>query len=130
DCGLRDNRRAVESTLQAFHPAVASWFRRAFPGGPTPAQAAAWPAIAAGRHTLVAAPTGSGKTLTAFLTAIDALVRQALEQDGLPQDTVILYVSPLKALSNDIRLNLEAPLAGIREALERLGLPDVEIRTA
>ncbi|UNK56543.1 DEAD/DEAH box helicase [Pseudoxanthomonas daejeonensis] len=117
-------------TLDAFHPAVARWFDGAFPG-PTAAQAAAWPAIMAGRNTLVAAPTGSGKTLTAFLAAIDALVREGLDGGGeLADRTSVLYVSPLKALSNDIRLNLEAPLAGIRDALLELGLPDVEIRAA
>jgi ATP-dependent Lhr-like helicase len=116
--------------LNDFHPAVAGWFSRAFPAGPTAAQVAAWPAIAAGRHALVAAPTGSGKTLTAFMAAIDALVRQGLQPPGLPDETVVVYVSPLKALSNDIRLNLEAPLAGIREELASLGLPDVDIRTA
>ena len=115
--------------LSNFHPAVQAWFDRAFPA-PTPAQAAAWPAIHAGRHTLVAAPTGSGKTLTAFLAALDGLVRAGLEPGGLPDECAVVYVSPLKALSNDIRLNLEAPLAGIREELAKLGLPDVEIRTA
>ena len=115
--------------LQDFHPAVARWFSRTFPA-PTQAQAAAWPAIRAGRHTLVAAPTGSGKTLTAFLAALDGLVRQGLRPEGLPDETVVVYVSPLKALSNDIRLNLEAPLAGIRAELAALGLPDVDIRSA
>ncbi len=116
--------------LDAFHPAVARWFRRTFPGGATPAQRAAWPLIRAGRHTLVAAPTGSGKTLTAFMAALDDLVRRGLEPGGLPDETVAVYVSPLKALSNDIAINLEAPLAGIREELARMGLPDVDIRTA
>lgn len=115
--------------LQDFHPAVAHWFEKTFPA-PTDAQAQAWPSIRAGRHTLVAAPTGSGKTLTAFLAALDGLVRQGLRPEGLPDETVVLYISPLKALSNDIRLNLEAPLAGIRTELAALGLPDVEIRTA
>ncbi|MGH7030484.1 MAG: DEAD/DEAH box helicase [Stellaceae bacterium] len=110
-----------------FHPAVADWFDRSF-SAPTAAQAEAWPQIAAGRHTLIAAPTGSGKTLAAFLAAIDGLVRQGL--DGrLENATRIVYVSPLKALSNDIERNLAAPLAGIRDALRRRGLPDVEIRT-
>jgi ATP-dependent Lhr-like helicase len=115
--------------LQDFHPAVARWFQRSFEA-PTAAQRAAWPAIRAGRHTLVAAPTGSGKTLTAFLAALDGLVRQGLRPEGLPDETVVVYVSPLKALSNDIRLNLEAPLAGIRTELAALGLPEVHIRTA
>lgn len=113
--------------LDTFHPAVANWFRGAFPA-PTPAQVEAWPAIASGRHTLIAAPTGSGKTLAAFLAAIDDLVRRGVE-GALPDETAVVYVSPLKALSNDVRVNLEAPLAGIRDELLRLWLPDVEIRT-
>src|SRR6266545_3415010 len=94
----------------------------------TAPQAQAWPAFQAGRHVLIAAPTGSGKTLAAFLAAIDGLVRQGLN-GGLKDETQIVYVSPLKALSNDIQRNLEAPLAGIRESLEAQGLPDVDIRT-
>ena len=113
--------------LQALHPAVAAWFRATF-AAPTPAQARAWPAIQSGRHALIAAPTGSGKTLAAFLAAIDALVRRGIEAP-LPDETAIVYVSPLKALSNDVRINLEGPLAGIRAELATLGLPDVEIRT-
>jgi len=114
----------------AFHPAVARWFDGTFPA-PTAAQAQAWPAIRAGQHTLVAAPTGSGKTLTAFLAAIDELVREGLAHGGvLPDETRVVYVSPLKALSNDIHVNLDAPLEGIRAGLEKLGLPDVAIRTA
>jgi ATP-dependent Lhr-like helicase len=116
--------------LEHFHPAVARWFQRSFPA-PTAAQAGAWPNIHAGRHTLVAAPTGSGKTLTAFLAAIDALVREGVANGGaLPDETRVVYVSPLKALSNDIHINLEAPLEGIRAELEAEGLPDVAIRTA
>jgi len=115
--------------LGRFHPAVAGWFSRSFPA-PTPAQAAAWPLIRAGRSTLVAAPTGSGKTLTAFLAAIDGLVQQGLAEGGLADATRVLYVSPLKALSNDIHINLEKPLAGITAELARLGLPALEIRTA
>jgi ATP-dependent Lhr-like helicase len=106
------------STL--FCPAVAAWFNRQF-REPTPAQAQAWPAISANRHTLISAPTGSGKTLAAFLAAIDGLVRQGLD-GGLRDETQIVYVSPLKALSNDIQRNLEAPLAGIR------ALADVDVR--
>ena len=113
--------------LDNFHPAVAAWFRRAF-DGPTPAQLRAWPAIQSDRHALIAAPTGSGKTLAAFLAAIDDLVRRGIEAP-LPDETFVVYVSPLKALSNDIRINLEAPLNGIRDELMILGLPDVEIRT-
>lgn len=113
--------------LQALHPAVAAWFRATF-AAPTPAQARAWPAIGSGRHALIAAPTGSGKTLAAFLAAIDALVRRGIDAP-LPDETAIVYVSPLKALSNDVRINLEGPLAGIRAELATLGLPDVEIRT-
>jgi ATP-dependent Lhr-like helicase len=115
-------------SLSSFHPAVAAWFESRF-GGPTTSQAKAWPAIQDGRHVLIAAPTGSGKTLAAFLAAIDELVRQGLN-GTLTDETQIVYVSPLKALSNDIQRNLEAPLAGIRQQLRERGLPDVEIRTA
>lgn len=115
--------------MESFHPAVARWFQHAF-AAPTAAQLAAWPAIQAGRNTLVAAPTGSGKTLTAFLAALDELVRRGLAEGGLADQTSVLYVSPLKALSNDIHLNLEAPLAGIRQQLAEMGLADVDIRTA
>ena len=116
------------SVLDSFHPAVAAWFNRTF-SAPTPAQKAAWPALAAGDHVLVAAPTGSGKTFAAFLTAIDQLVKEGLA-GALPDETRIVYVSPLKALSNDIQRNLEAPLKGIRDELAALELPDVEIRAA
>ena len=113
-----------------FHPAVRAWFESAF-ASPTPAQIEAWNALQAGRHTLVAAPTGSGKTLAAFLAAIDELVREAVESpSGLPDETRIVYVSPLKALSNDIHRNLEQPLAGIGAELERMGLQAAGIRTA
>ncbi|WP_430391685.1 DEAD/DEAH box helicase [Dyella sp. 20L07] len=116
--------------LHDFHPAVAAWFQGAF-AAPTAPQKAAWPSIRSGQHTLVAAPTGSGKTLTAFLSAIDMLVREGVANGGvLPDVTTVVYISPLKALSNDIRINLEAPLEGIRAELVKLGLPDVDIRTA
>jgi ATP-dependent Lhr-like helicase len=114
------------SVLNSFHPAVAAWFSRSF-DAPTEAQIRAWPALAAGEHVLVAAPTGSGKTFAAFLSAIDQLVKEGL-QGPLPDETRVVYVSPLKALSNDIQRNLEAPLNGIREELMALGLADVEIR--
>jgi ATP-dependent Lhr-like helicase len=110
-----------------FHPAVADWFENRFVHA-TPAQADAWPLLKAGRHTLIAAPTGSGKTFAAFLAAIDDLVRQGIAGE-LRDETQIVYVSPLKALSNDIQKNLQEPLAGIRENLGRAGLPDVDIRT-
>src|SRR6516164_3800973 len=116
------------SSAASFHPAVSSWFRKTF-AAPTEAQARAWPAIQAGKHVLVAAPTGSGKTLSAFLAAIDDLVRRGIEVP-LPDETFVVYVSPLKALSNDIRINLESPLNGIRDELMILGLPDVAIRTS
>ena len=120
----------MDTALADFHPAVAAWFRGRF-DAPTAAQAQAWPAIRAGRPTLVAAPTGSGKTLTAFLAAIDALVCEGVARGGtLPDETRVVYVSPLKALSNDIRINLDEPLDGIRTELESASLPDVAIRTA
>ena len=109
-----------------FHPAVANWFRGQFPAA-TEVQHRAWRAIGAGSHTLISAPTGSGKTLAAFLGVIDTLVKRGLES-GLADETRILYVSPLKALSNDINKNLQAPLAGIRDELLESGLPDVCIR--
>ncbi|HVC28802.1 MAG TPA: DEAD/DEAH box helicase, partial [Gammaproteobacteria bacterium] len=112
--------------LHIFHPATAAWFHKNF-AAPTEAQAAAWPAIRAGRPSLIAAPTGSGKTLAAFLAAIDALVCEGLEH-GLKDECQVLYISPLKALSNDIQKNLQAPLEGIRKELYDSGLPDVEIR--
>ncbi|HWP94181.1 MAG TPA: DEAD/DEAH box helicase [Gammaproteobacteria bacterium] len=112
--------------LESFDPVTAAWFRRRFEA-PTPVQARAWPAIAAGGHALIAAPTGSGKTLAALLWSIDALVREGRER-GLPDETRVLYVSPLRALSNDVQKNLVIPLEGIREELAARQLPDVEIR--
>lgn len=120
----------IDAAMADFHPAVAAWFSHAFGGGATAAQRQAWPLIRAGRPTLVAAPTGSGKTLTAFLAAIDALVREGVQHAGLPDETRVLYISPLKALSNDIRVNLQAPLEGISAQLAILGLPDPGIRSA
>ena len=116
------------SVKLAFHPAVDAWFRGSF-GAPTDVQARGWPAIQSGRHALLAAPTGSGKTLAAFLCAIDALVQLGV-QGALEPEVYIVYVSPLKALGNDIEKNLAGPLAGIREELARRGEPDVDIRVA
>jgi ATP-dependent helicase Lhr and Lhr-like helicase len=125
---MAQQARSNPPALARFHPAVAGWFADCL-GAPTDAQARAWQAIAARRHTLVTAPTGSGKTLAAFLSALDDLVQQGLAGD-LPEGVQVVYVSPLKALSNDIQRNLQEPLAGIRERLQALGLPDVPIRTA
>ena len=114
-------------SLSGFHPAVERWFGSRFPA-PTEPQQRAWPLIQAGKNTLIAAPTGSGKTFAAFLTAIDSLLRQGLA-GTLTDGTQVVYVSPLKALSNDVQKNLAEPLVEIRGMLEQLCLPDVEIRT-
>ncbi|HJP98599.1 MAG TPA: DEAD/DEAH box helicase, partial [Rhodanobacteraceae bacterium] len=114
--------------MHTFHPAVSAWFESAF-DAPTEAQSRAWPAIQSHQDVLIAAPTGSGKTLAAFLAAIDDLVRRGVA-GTLNDETHVVYVSPLKALSNDVRINLEMPIEGIRAQLELMGLPDVEIRTA
>ena len=111
-----------------FHPAVTGWFSGAF-AAPTAVQLKAWSAIGAGTHTLISAPTGSGKTLAAFLGMIDDLVHQAVRCE-LRDETQVLYVSPLRALSNDIEKNLQAPLAGIRRELASLMQGDAPIRAA
>ncbi|HXY60852.1 MAG TPA: DEAD/DEAH box helicase, partial [Chthoniobacterales bacterium] len=108
-----------------FHPAVARWFEETF-GTPTEPQTRGWPEIQSGRHVLISAPTGSGKTLAAFLASLDQLFREGAAGE-LPDETQIVYVSPLKALSNDIRKNLQEPLAGIRELLKQEG-HDVDVR--
>src|SRR3954469_20087617 len=114
--------------LEYFHPLVREWFAGRF-SAPSDTQVQSWPSIAAGEHTLLAAPTGSGKTLAAFLASIDSLFRQAI--DGvLPDETQVVYVSPLKALSNDIHRNLQVPLIGIREAAVAAGLDPQHIRVA
>ena len=110
----------MHPVLQTFHPDLAAWFDARY-AAPTPVQEEAWPIIASGAHALVTAPTGSGKTLTAFLCALDGFARGALA----PGATRVLYVSPLKALNNDIRVNLYEPLAALRE---RGVLPDLTVQ--
>ena len=111
-----------------FHPAVREWFAARF-SAPTEVQTRAWRVTSQHQNALIAAPTGSGKTLAAFLAAINDLVVEGLAQ-GLRDEVHVLYVSPLKALSNDIQKNLQEPLAGIRDKLLESGLPDVGIRDA
>ena len=118
----------VPSSLAWAHPLVQEWFVRRF-GTPTEPQEQGWPHILAGRTTLISAPTGSGKTLAAFLACIDRLVRKALAGE-LQNRTEVLYVSPLKALSNDIHRNLDVPLAGLREFAAAAGHNLPEIRAA
>ena len=109
-----------------FHPAVTRWFEQTF-GSPTEPQLRGWPAIQSGRHVLISAPTGSGKTLAAFLASLDVLFREEAQTD-LPDETQVVYVSPLKALSNDIRKNLQEPLAGIRALLRETEGREIDVR--
>src|ERR687896_1302656 len=114
--------------LSSFHPVVASWFQQRF-GEPTPPQVSGWDAIRSGRHTLIAAPTGSGKTLAAFLHSLDQLFREGLESP-LPEETRVVYVSPLKALRADIHRNLAEPRREIRRLAEELGIGAPRITAA
>ncbi|SOD74135.1 Lhr family ATP dependent helicase [Jatrophihabitans sp. GAS493] len=114
--------------MHTFSEATQAWFDGAFVG-PTPAQTGAWESIAAGSHTLVVAPTGSGKTLAAFLFSLDRLSAEPAPEQPL-QRCRVLYISPLKALAVDVERNLRSPLAGIRQASMRLGLPEPEISVA
>src|SRR5213596_1847294 len=109
-----------------FHPAVARWFEQTF-GSPTEPQLRGWPAIQSGRHVVISAPTGSGKTLAAFLASLDVLFREGVEAD-LPDETQVVYVSPLKALSNDIRKNLQEPLAAIRVLFGETNGREIDVR--
>lgn len=117
----------MPDVLDSFSPAAREWFTGAF-GAPTPAQVGAWTAIRDGAHSLVVAPTGSGKTLSAFLWALDRIAAA-----GPPPDPVlrcrVLYVSPLKALASDVGRHLRAPLTGIGQAATRLGpaVPDIRV---
>ncbi|HEY5297204.1 MAG TPA: DEAD/DEAH box helicase [Verrucomicrobiae bacterium] len=111
-----------------FHPVIAKWFEQKF-GSPTEPQNFGWPAIQSGAHTLIAAPTGSGKTLAAFLASLDELFKIGL-RGNLRDEIYVVYVSPLKALSNDIHKNLEEPLAEICDALKNSGEMEIEIRSA
>ena len=112
--------------LSRFHPLIADWFASSV-GTPTDVQVQAWPAIQSGQDALIAAPTGSGKTFAAFLSSIDQLFKQALARE-LDDRTQVLYVSPLKALSNDIQKNLQQPLAEIGQAALQAGLLMPELR--
>jgi ATP-dependent helicase Lhr and Lhr-like helicase len=120
----------AHEVLQSFHPAVRTWFERRFPDGPTEAQTGGWPAIGAGRDTLVCAPTGSGKTLAGFLAAIDGLYRAHEAGEPIEGLTRVVYLSPLKALAVDVHTNLEEPLAEIAEVARELGSDPAPITVA
>jgi ATP-dependent Lhr-like helicase len=125
-----ERRSPAAAGLDGFHPAVAEWFRRRFPDGPTEPQALGWPHIAAGHDTLIAGPTGSGKTLAGFLVSIDALYRAYEAGDDVTDVTRVVYVSPLKALAVDIAENLDRPLVEIAEVARELGFTPPDIRVA
>ena len=115
-------------SLEQFHPLVRDWFKSQF-SEPTPAQRAGWPVIQKQENALILAPTGSGKTLAAFMCAIDSLVADGA-RDGNRRGVRVVYVSPLKALSNDIEKNLQEPLAGVTKLAEQNGRELAPIRTA
>lgn len=116
--------------MDRFHPAVRRWFESTFPGGPTRAQTEGWPLIQAGGDVLIEAPTGSGKTLAAFLANIDRLIHKGERGELQENGCEILYISPLKALNNDIKKNLEEPLRGIVACAREMGVTLPEIRSA
>src|SRR5690606_15222854 len=118
----RPSSETDRTVLEGFHPAVRGWFESAF-DHPTRVQERGWSAIRSGDHTLIAAPTGSGKTLTAFLNALDELLREGVERGGsLPDETYVVYVSPLKALSADVHKNLAEPRQEIRRVAKEMGV--------
>src|SRR5206468_8287582 len=121
-------RPRVSPALKPFHPLVRDWFREAL-GAPSAPQEQGWPAIAGGAHTLILAPTGTGKTLTAFLWELNNLIAEG-SNAPLANAVHILYVSPLKALNNDIQRNLEQPLSELKERFAAAGEPFPEIRVA
>ncbi len=121
-------RMPANLCLQDFHPIVRGWFEKTF-GEPSPPQVLGWPSISAGKHTLILAPTGSGKTLAAFLWAINHVTEQHIHERLTP-GIRILYISPLKALNNDVERNLQKPLTGIREEAQRQGVKLPLLRTA
>ena len=114
--------------LARFHPLVRRWFKETF-GKPSDPQREGWPAISSGAHTLVLAPTGTGKTLAAFLWELNDLIVRGTKEP-LPNAVHLLYISPLKALNNDIQRNLEGPLAELKERFAAAGEPFPEIRVA
>ena len=120
---------AASDVLDRFHPLVREWFQEKFPGGPTETQVQGWPSIQAGNDTLIAAPTGSGKTLTAFLAGINALIAEDA-RGQLGNELRILYVSPLKALANDIQRSLNGPLDEIADRAFASSQRAPNVRTA
>jgi ATP-dependent Lhr-like helicase len=125
---IPENESMTDNVLDLFQSAVSRWFCETFTE-PTPPQALGWPHIAAGENTLILAPTGSGKTLAAFLRAINSAMRAEQSSDGKATGVHTLYLSPLKALANDIDRNLEQPLRGIHACARVLGtqLPEIRI---
>src|ERR671927_665104 len=124
----RPRPKSARSALQPFHPHIRRWFKETL-GEPSDPQRLGWPAIASGEHVLILAPTGTGKTLAAFLWELNALITEGLERP-LANAVHLLYVSPLKALNNDIQRNLERPLAELQGRFERAGERFPEIRVA